>query len=247
VPTGTGGQWRAYLTGEPTDLARLQRELSTGAVTVAEDDSGTYLQADEFEVCADADEVRAAADPLVVLLNGMASLSFGGHRRIALNGTIARGESKYLFLEDSFRLSDELSVVRIVADITAEGVVTTVDGTVPDSPGLSSMQRRLASIATHPELADVYRLLGRKDPAWDELYKAYELLSKAVGGEQKLPKRTGVARDRIQLLKDNSNNPELTGDDARHAVSTKDSRGSEQITLAEGLAIIDELIQRYAQ
>jgi hypothetical protein len=133
VPTGTGGQWRAYLTGEPTDLARLQRELSTGVVTVAEDDSGTYLQADEFEVCADADEVRAAADPLVVLLNGMASLSFGGHRRVALNGTIARGESKYLFMEDSFRLSDELSVVRIVADITAEGVVTNVDGTVPDS------------------------------------------------------------------------------------------------------------------
>jgi hypothetical protein len=96
-------------------------------------------------------------------------------------------------------------------------------------------------------MAGVYRLLGRKDPAWEELYKAYELLSKAVGGEQKLPKRTGVARERIQLLKDNSNNPELTGDDARHAVPTKDSRGSEQITLAEGLAIIDELIQRYAQ
>ena len=71
------------------------------------------------------------------------------------------------------------------------------------------MQRRLASIATHPELADVYRLLGRKDPAWDELYKVYELLSKAVGGEQKLPKRTGVARERIQLLKDNSNNPRV--------------------------------------
>lgn len=179
---------------DPTDLARLRRELSTGAVTVAEDDSGIYLQADEFEVCADADEVRVAADPLVVLLNGMASLSFGGYRRVGLSGTIAREESNYLFMEDSFRLSDELSVVRVVADITTEGVVTTVDGTVPDSPGLSSMQRRLASIATYPELADVYRLLGRKDPAWDELYRVYELLSKAMGGEQMLPKRTGVAR-----------------------------------------------------
>jgi hypothetical protein len=244
---GTDGRWRAYLTGEPTDLARLRRELSTGAVTVAEDDSGTYLQADELEVCADADEVRAAADPLLVLLNGMASLSFAGHRRVALSGTIAREESKYLFMEDSVRLSDELSVVRVVTDITAAGIVTTADGTVPDSPGLSSMQRRLESIATHPELADVYRLLGRNDPAWDELYKAYELLSKAVGGEQKLPQRTGVTRERIQLLKDNSNNPELSGDDARHAVPTKGSRGSEQITLAEGRAIIDELIQRYAQ
>ena len=68
-----------------------------------------------------------------------------------------------------------------------------------------------------------------------------------MGGEKKLPKRTGVARERIQLLKDNSNNPELTGDDARHAVPTKNSRGSEQITLAEGRAIIDQLIQGYAQ
>ena len=44
-----------------------------------------------------------------------------------------------------------------------------------------------------------------------------------MGGEKKLPKRTGVARERIHLLKDNSNNPELTGD-ARHAVPTKNSR-----------------------
>jgi hypothetical protein len=80
---GTDGQWRAYLTGEPTDLTHLRRELSTGAVIVAEDDSGIYLQANEFEVCAEADEVRAAAHALVVLLNGMASLSFGGHRRVA--------------------------------------------------------------------------------------------------------------------------------------------------------------------
>ena len=115
MPTGTDVRWRAYLTGDPTDLARLRRELSTGAVTVAEDDSGIYLQADEFEVCADADEVRVAADPLVVLLNGMASLSFGGYRRVGLSGTIAREESNYLFMEDSFRLSDELSVVRVVA------------------------------------------------------------------------------------------------------------------------------------
>jgi hypothetical protein len=39
----------------------------------------------------------------------------------------------------------------------------------------------------------------------------------------------------------------LTGDDARHAVPTKDSRGCEQITLAEGLAILDELIQGYVR
>jgi hypothetical protein len=32
-----------------TDLARLRRERSTGAVILAEDDSGTYLQAHEFE------------------------------------------------------------------------------------------------------------------------------------------------------------------------------------------------------
>jgi hypothetical protein len=80
------------------------------------------------------------------------------------------------------------------------------------------LQRRLASIATHPELAAVYRLLGLKDPSWGDLYKALELLGDAVGGEQRLTKRTGVAHERIKLLKGNSNDPELTGDDARHAV-----------------------------
>lgn len=74
-----------------------------------------------------------------------------------------------------------------------------------------------------------------------------ELLGDAVGGEQRLTKRAGVAHERIKLLKGNSNDPELTGDDARHAVPTKESRVNEQITLAEGLAILDELIQGYVR
>lgn len=214
---------------------------------VAEDDAGTYLEADDFEQCADADAVQAAVGPLVVLLNGMASLSFSGHRRVGFSGTIARDEARHTYVGDSVRLSDDLNVIRVAVDLTADGVVTGVDGIVRTSPGLSSMQRRLASLATHPKLAAVYRLLGLKDPSWGDLYKAVELLGDAVGGEQRLTKRTGVARERIKLLKGNSNDPELTGDDARHAVPTKESRVSEQITLAEGLAILDELIQGYVR
>jgi hypothetical protein len=246
VRTGTDGRWRAYLAGEPTDLTRIRRELSTGPITVAEDDDGTYLQADDFEQCADADAVQAAVGPLVVLLNGMASLSFSGHRRVGFSGTIARDEGRYIYVGDSVRVSDDLNV-GVAVDLTADGVVTGVDGMVPPSPGLSSMQTRLTSIATHPELAAVYRMLGLKDPSWGDLYKAVELLGKAVGGEQRLTKRTGVAQERIKLLKGNSNDPELTGDDARHAVPTKESRVNVQITLAEGLAILDELIQGYVR
>ena len=167
--TGTVGRWRAYLVGEPTDLTRLRRELS---ITVAEDDAGTYLQADDFEQRADADAVQAAVGPLVVLLNGIASLSFSGHRRVGFSGTIARDEARHIYVGDSVRLSDDMNVVRVAVDLTADGVVSGVDGIVRTSPGLSSMQRRLASIATHPELAAVYRLLGLKDPSWGDLYKA---------------------------------------------------------------------------
>jgi hypothetical protein len=99
--------------GEPTDLTHLRRELSTGAVTVTEDDAGTYLQADEFEQCADADAVQAAVGPLVVLLNGMASLSFSGHRRVAFSGTIAHDDARHIYLADSARISDDLNVVRV--------------------------------------------------------------------------------------------------------------------------------------
>jgi hypothetical protein len=247
VRTATVGRWRAYLVGEPTDLTRLRRELSTGPITVAEDDAGTYVQADDFEQRADADAVQAAVGPLVVLLNGMASLSFSGHRRVGFSGTIARDEARHIYVGDSVRLSDDMNVVRVAVDLNADGVLTGVDGIVRTSPSLSSMQKRLASIATHPELAAVYRLLGLKDPSWGDLYKALELLGDAVGGEQRLTKRTGVAHERIKLLKGNSNDPELTGDDARHAVPTKESRVNEQITLAEGLAILDELIQGYVR
>jgi hypothetical protein len=72
VRTRTVGRWRVYLVGEPTDLTGFRRELSTGPITVAEDDVGTYLQAEDFEGCADADAVQAAVAPLLVLLNGMA-------------------------------------------------------------------------------------------------------------------------------------------------------------------------------
>ena len=183
----------------------------------------------------------------MVLLNGMASLSFSGHPASWLQRDYCARRALHIYVGDSVRLSDDMNVVRVAVDLTADGVVTGVDGIVRTSPGLSSMQRRLASIATHPELAAVYRLLGLKDPSWGDLYKALELLGDAVGGEQRLTKRAGVAHERIKLLKGNSNDPELTGDDARHAVPTNESRVNEQITLADGLAILDELIQGYVR
>jgi hypothetical protein len=129
-------------------------------------------------------------------------------------------------------------------DITAEGVVTDSHGHVKHVAGLSSMQARLASVRAHPELAEVYHVLGRATPNWGDLYKAYELLGKAVGGYQRLEKRTGVTRDRIRLLTTNSNDPEASGDDARHAVRSG-PQAPKQITIAEGLAIVDDMIQGY--
>jgi hypothetical protein len=96
-------------------------------------------------------------------------------------------------------------------------------------------------------LAAVYHLLGRKGhPSWYDLYGACEVLE-AIGGKQRLSKRTGVAPQRIKLLKDNSNDPELTGEAARHAVRQKGFGPSEPITLGEGRAIMDELIQGYVR
>ena len=95
------------------------------------------------------------------------------------------------------------------------------------------MQRRLASIATHPELADVYRLLGRKDPTGDELYKVYELLSKLWAENRSSRSGPASPASASSSSRTTATTPELTGDDARHAVPTKNSRGSEQITLAE--------------
>lgn len=155
----TAKAWRIYLAGETLDLSRLRRELGTGPIVVAADESGTYVQSDVLAQLRSAEDVLTEVPRLVDLLNGMATLSFGGHRPVSFSGAIAHDGDRHIFVSDEIRVTDELSGVRAGVDITADGVVTDADGTVKDDAGLSSMQSRLASIRSYPELVEVYSVL----------------------------------------------------------------------------------------
>lgn len=114
-------EWKVYLDGEEPDLARLGRQLTSDEVASRLDDSGWYLQSEQFEVLDDADDVGLGANALLAQINGVATLMIGGYRRVGPAGRIVRGSSAFIFVDDH---------IRIVCDITANGVVTDSEGCI---------------------------------------------------------------------------------------------------------------------
>ncbi|MET3807903.1 uncharacterized protein YerC [Nakamurella sp. UYEF19] len=108
---------------------------------------------------------------------------------------------------------------------------------------------RYRQLTTHPELVEVYRVLGSvAKPKWAEFYKVYELLRQAAGGSDRdLSQRTGVSQAQIGRFTASANHQEISGDDARHATMRGTPGANTGLTVEEGSAVIDQLIQGLAR
>lgn len=235
--------WRVYLDGGEPDLAYLRRELRTSELSASSDDGGTYLHGNEIARCPTADDVRDLAESLIRKLNGMAGLAWPGFRPVTFAGRIMIEESAHIYVGDAARGVDLMGVVTVVAD----RFVTTADGVVRES-GPTPLMGRFLAVKSNPVLDEVYTILGSTPtPKWPEFYKVYELLREASGGsDYDLSKRTGVSQARLEKLTTSSNHPRLSGSDARHAVMKGEPSEKKKLSLDEGRAVVDELIQGFA-
>ena len=69
-----------------------------------------------------------------------------------------------------------------------------------------------------PDVADVLRVLGQPGPLdWYDIYKAWEIVERAMGGSNQVEARGWATMADINRLTASANHPGISGDEARHA------------------------------
>jgi len=70
----------------------------------------------------------------------------------------------------------------------------------------------------HPDAAEALQIMGRPEPTtWIDLYKVYEVVREAQGGEVGLIRSDLATKPDISAFTGSANLPSVSGEDARHA------------------------------
>jgi hypothetical protein len=121
----------------------------------------------------------------------------------------------------------------------ANPVTVSVDGAQPaplPAPGPGYVQLT----QTHPDVAEVFDILGNADPApsWAELYKILEVLLDSV---PEFYQRGWITRNQVSAFTASANRREVSGELARHA-RLKGDPPKGTMTLVEARQLIGSLV-----
>jgi hypothetical protein len=158
---------------------------------------------------------------------------------VKLAGTYTDGESRNVVVG----AATAEGRVRVVA----AGRVTGPDGhPKPDPP--SPWPARLALAETNPEVGKVVKLLGGGEKLdWYALFKVYELVDNAVGGEQQMRQNGWATSTQQSAFRASANLEKVSGDAARHAVDKGAGAPKETMTIEQGHSFISELVRKWLE
>jgi hypothetical protein len=98
-------------------------------------------------------------------------------------------------------------------------------------------------------VADVLRVLGQSGSLdWYDIYKVWEIVEHAVGGERQVVGRGWwVTKADIQRLKASANHPGISGDEARHARMPGTPGPNRTMTMSEADALVRRLAAEWIE
>jgi hypothetical protein len=218
--------WKAWLQGHPFDFDDLTRLFGSGDTVVAKDDEGYYLMSTAIVHDIDRDSLFEAMKRLLMFVNGTAKAVNPAFRPVELNGSFSNGERRHVIA--SFRIGlgrIQASPVGVVPDPNGEGC----NNPTPRPPGPS----RVAAAIRHADAAEALQIMGKDEPTnWVDLYKVYEIVRAATGGESGLVNSGFATKPDISAFTASANLPSVSGEHARHARMSGTPKRSMQITEA---------------
>lgn len=231
---------KVWLDGDRLDLQRLAALFSEGDVRVVrnnDEDGRYYLTAVGLDQAHEEDRVHPKVQLLLGWINGAAKVETPGFGNV----TYAR---RYTTANGDQVVEPAGAVVRLRLGVTATAVVRGPDGEVkPSQPPPAAT--RVALAASNDQVAKVLTLTAG-DRNWDGLWKVYETIRKDAGGTNALVNQLQwITEGDKEAFRESANNPDVSGDDARHAIPTSPIPSSRTMTIDEGRAFINDLIAKW--
>lgn len=244
-------QWLAKLDGHEFDKKNLSKFFTEPTCHVVLDDDGAYyLTSDTFAPTAEASEVRAAAEDMLRIVNDLMRYRDRGYQPVSLvditRSTDDGMRSVYVFFSGH---------VTAKARFYAEVTVTDANGMpqpIPSpEPGIAQARLKLAQQDTSVKMVlSLWRNCTPTDAAlWIYLYKIYEIIGAEIAGGDKNQikpalERAGWATSAESLdFGEAANNPDVTGDNARHAAGWKTRPGVIPMGADQAIAFIHHLTE----
>jgi hypothetical protein len=201
------------------------------------DDGVYYLRAERFQAAASAGDVYREAERLLLVINGSGALSDPGFKRVRIDGIVE------LLPDGSRRRSLFVSGEAIGrGSMTARISVIKRDGTMDESNEASTV-RLIERALSDRDAAEALEILGCRDQDPVNLYKVFEIIRHAAGGEMALLKKPWApTKEQLSRFTRSACHPAVAGPKARHA-RDKNEPPADPMILDEMRGFIRELLR----
>lgn len=229
-------KWLARVDGDRGVLGILADEAGGPQWRIVRDGEGFAINAPSLDAAASPAEAKEEALRLVAEISSIARLGYQLRDPLEYGGVLNQ-------LQDGRRsVFVEAEAVTCTARVYCAVAVMRPDGTVerPDPPSVQMAN----ALSTDPRLAALANAYGQARQDWHGLYKMYERIEECVpGGLPTLMRAGWVTQKQFQNFDKSANDPAVSGDDARHAVSDG-YPPAQPMTMDEGRVFIEGLLKR---
>lgn len=228
---------RVRLEGDEWDLRILEAEFASPDPVIVKEEGWWLSSAAIDRAKRDGRSALHEAGKILILMNGALKLRHSDYRSVSISSrydVLALDGTRHIH----FEITDEVTVR---SQITA-----TLD---PDEPaagrpstGSSNCLAVLQLAGGNADVAEALELLA--GPAtWSDLWKVYEIVRSAEGGEKGLKIRGYGTDPQRSAFRVSANSPAVSGRNARHARFSEASKRT--MTLAEGSEFIRWMAHRW--
>ena len=230
-------EWWVSLRGDPQDLEDVVSNFQMNSVCRVEhdEDGEYYLKSEGFNSLTDGLQVFAIAENVVARINGAMKASFADYRPVQADSPTSvhkNGNRGVFFMPSAAQL--ELRTSRPTVEVS---------GTLPSEPRPSDAETWLELSEADDDVADALYLLSR-DPNWFDLYKAFEVVRAALGGQCEMKSKLSADEKDRQTLAERVNLFTRTADAYRHARPRGDPPPN-PMELKAAHATVRDLVSRY--
>jgi hypothetical protein len=190
--------WQIGIIGEISDIELLETLLKGSQYEVTKEGDEFLLTLPDVPLDADSEQVKAAADRLVDIINGAARLYY---KRF--------GEIKYVKVS---RVNTEGRRVGFgyLSLAPRDFTLTAI------RPGDKTLIEWVDLAFVSDELSRALYLYGSLEPSWKNLYMVLETVEDDFGGEEALIKASIIPKRELKLFKRTANSYRAIGRESRH-------------------------------
>lgn len=205
-------EWYVRLQGRKCDLQELPKLFSLPDATVCEQDGVYILKSETFSELEDSNEVFGVAAHILELVHGVAKLTFGDFEAVKADAVWKVDEEGHKHVAMVF---SETITITARASMTATAAVVRANGTIDSEQSSPVGNSWLGAALRNDDIATA--LLFMREPSWWNLFKVYEVIREAVGGDGEIRKAGWDTKQELSLFRQTAQSREALGDTARHA------------------------------